>query len=187
MTRHFPAGAVALVAILFALPAQAATAWQAKPDANSISWSVDMGGGNLLRGHCGVFDSDIVFDPADLAHSHVKVTVDMRSCRTGAEDKDELLPNSEWFSEGAFPKAEFAAAKFRSLGATRYVADGALKLKGVERKLPLEFNLELNGAQAHAKGSALLQRMDFGIGNNTSADYVGLVVKVNIDLKASKK
>jgi len=187
MTRLSIVAGVLSISFLFAAPAFAVTQWQAKPDASSISWTIEVGKGNIVQGHCSSFASDIVFDPDDLEHSSVKVIIDMKSCRTGAVDTDTALPGAEWFNENSFPKAEFNAAAFRALGGNQYAADGELTLKGVTRPLVLDFTLDIDGADAHVIGSALIKRMDFGIGIGTSGDYAGLDVNVKIDLRATRK
>jgi len=171
--------------LMAATPAFAVTQWEAKPEANSISWIA--ASSELISGYCSAFTSDIAFDPSALAQSSVKIVIDIASCRTGAEDKDKLLPEAEWFNESKFSNAQFSAAKFRALGGNKYAADGELTLKGVTRPLTLDFTLEISGADAHVIGTARIDRTHFGIGSHTTAAYVEPEVTVKIDLRAVKK
>jgi len=182
MTRFSIAAGMMLLATT---PAFAVTQWEARPEANAISWAA--ASSELISGYCGAFTSDIAFDPSDLAQSRVKIVIDMASCRTGAEDKDKLLPQAEWFDEGKFSNAQFTATKFRALGGNKYAADGELTLKGVTKPLTLDFTLDISGADAHVIGSTKIDRMSFGVGSHTTAAYVGPEVTVKIDLKAVKK
>ena len=184
MIRHSIAASALLLVILASTPTFAVTQWQAKPAANSISWTVKSS--DPIKGYCKNFTSDIAFDPATLAQSSVKIIIDMTSCRTGVAERDNLLPTFEWFNESKFSKAEFNGTKFRALGGNRYVADGMLTLKGAAKPVMLDFTLDIKGADAHVQGAATIERMNFGVGNSTPGSYVGLDVVVNIDLKATK-
>jgi len=174
-----------LSALLCSSPALAVTQWDVKPAPNTISWTVSSD--ESIAGHCSSFKSDIAFDPEALAQSSVKIVVDMASCRTGVADKDKLLPAAEWFDETKFSTADFSATEFRALGGNRYAADGTLTLKGVSKPLTLDFTLDISGADAHAVGTAKIERMSFGVGGSTPGSYVGLDVDVKIDLKATRK
>ncbi|HEY4344218.1 MAG TPA: YceI family protein [Parvibaculum sp.] len=176
-------------AMIAATPALAVTQWVAQPDPKTISWEGTQGG-NKLAGHCEKFTADIAFDPAALANSAVKVTIDTGSCKTGEAQKDEYLPQAGWFNVTAFPNAVFEAKRFRHDGGDRYAADGTLTLKGVTKQVALLFTLKIDGDKAHVVGVTTLQRLAFGVGDGSqlsSADVAGLDVKVKVDLHATKK
>jgi polyisoprenoid-binding protein YceI len=176
-------------AMAAATPALAVTQWTAAPDPEAISWEATQGGAPL-KGHCAKFDADIAFDPAALAGSSVKVSIDTGACKTGDAQKDEYLPQEVWFDVAAFPQAVFEAKSFRHEGGDKYLADGALTLKGVTKKVELPFTLKIDGDKAHVRGETTLQRLAFGVGDGpqlSSSDVAGLDVKVKIDLHATKK
>jgi polyisoprenoid-binding protein YceI len=168
---------------------RAMTNWTAEKSPTAISWEGTESGGKAFTGHCGAFDAEIAFDPADLAHSSVKVTIDMASCLTGDTQKDAYLPQEGWFDVGAFPKAVFEAKSFRHEGGDKYVAMGTLTLRGVTKPVELPFTLAIDGDKAHVVGETTLQRLAFGIGGGSqlsSGDVAGLDVRVKIDLHARK-
>jgi len=172
-----------------ATPAGAATRWEAEENPAAISWE-GLQGGNVFTGHCRIFDAAIVFDPSDLMHSSVKVTIDMGACITGDQQKDSYLPQEGWFGVADFPKAIFEATRFLHQGGDKYIADGTLTLKGVTKKVELPFTLDIKGDTAHAVGETTLQRLAFGVGAGdqlSSADVAGPDVKVKIDLTATRK
>jgi polyisoprenoid-binding protein YceI len=169
--------------------ARAATDWSVERTPDTITWEGTDGAGKLFTGRCVDFDAKVAFDPADLAHSSVTVTIDMGACLTGEADKDGYLPQQSWFDVGGFPKAVFEATRFRHDGGDRYVAEGTLTLKGVTRPVTLPFALDIDGAKAHATGETTLQRLAFGVGDGkefSSSDVAGTDVKVKIDLHATK-
>lgn len=180
---------VMTVTSLAAPQARATSNWSAVKAPNAITWEGTEGGGKVFTGHCDVFEAEIVFDPADLAHSSVTVAIDMASCITGDTRKDTYLPQEGWFNVSGFPKAMFEAKSFRHEGGNKYVAEGALTLRGVTKPVTLPFTLDLDGEKAHAVGETTLQRLAFGVGGGSqlsSNEVAGPDVKVKIDLHATR-
>jgi polyisoprenoid-binding protein YceI len=184
--------AILAAASILLSPAIAAAVplWTVERDAQAISWTGTQGAAGSFSGHCALFDAVIAFDPGDLAHSSVKVTIDAASCLTGDTQKDTYLPQEGWFNVAAFPKAVFEAHRFRHEGANRYVAEGALTLKGVTQPVNLPFTLDLAGDRAHVMGETTLQRLAFGVGEGdqlSSPDVAGPDVHVRIDIRALRQ
>ena len=99
------------------------------------------------------WDADIRFDPADLAHSSVAVTIDVTSASTANTDRDQALPTAAFFDAPAFPKATYVAHGFTSAGPNRYLAAGVLTLRGVAKPLTLPFTLVITGPAARMSGA----------------------------------
>ena len=175
-----------LFAAMMAASASAATKWNAVPDPNAISWVATDGSGSKIDGRCTKFNSDIAFDPDDLGHSHVRVEIDMASCRTGEAQKDTYLPQQAWFDIATFPVAVFQADSFKHEGGDKYVANGTLTLKGVSMPVALPFTLDRQGDTAHVTGETVISRLSFGVGNGdmASGQVAGPNVTIKIDLKA---
>lgn len=175
--------------LLAAFPAHAVTQWQVVPEPGTISWDGTEGGGGSFSGRCTSFHADIAFDPDDLANSRIDVAIDMASCVTGEEQKDEYLPQEAWFNVTDYPKAVYEASAFRHEGGNEYVAEGELTLRGETKPVPLPFTLDIEGDEAHVVGEAVVYRLDFGVGGGQLAgpDVAGLEVKVKIDLRATRE
>ena len=174
---------------LAATAARAATNWSVTKTPDAITWQGTDGGGKAFTGRCEAFEAEIAFDPADLAHSSVRVAIDMAGCLTGDARKDGYLPQQGWFDVGGFPKAIFEAKSFRHLGGDKYEADGMLTLKGATKPVTLPFALDIAGGKAHAVGETTLQRLAFGVGGGSqlsSPQVAGPDVTVKIDLHATR-
>jgi len=166
----------------------------AKTDPGALArWTVQKGGtlgfttqwsGNTLNGHFRQWDADISFGANALDQSRVTVRIETGSATTGQGQPDEALPGEEWFSSAAFPTATFNASKFRKT-ATGYQASGTLMIKGQSHPLTLPFTLDIDGDTAHMKGSATVNRLDYGIGF-PATDDIPAEVKLNIDLTAKR-
>jgi len=175
-----------------------AAALLAAAPASAAHWSVDYAKSKLgftvlwskepFSAGFKTWKADIAFDPADLAHAHADVTVDLGSEASDEPEFDEGLSGPLGFQTTRFPTARFVTTGFTHKAGNDYVATGKLSLKGVTRDVTLPFTLTLQGNQAHMKGSAVVIRTDYGIGTGTWAapSPVAHEVTVNIDIVATK-
>lgn len=140
-----------------------------------------------VDGGFGSWQADIRFDPAALAQSTVRVTIDMASVTAGDSDQQSALPENDWFAVATHPTATWTSTAFRHLGGDRYRADGTLSLRGVSRPLPLSFTLRIDKDVATMRGTASIDRTAFGVGQGewaSTADLpalVSLVIEIRAD------
>jgi polyisoprenoid-binding protein YceI len=147
------------------LASAAPPAWTVDKATSSLRFASSMGG----EAFSGVFrrwDADIRFDPADLAHSSVAVTIDVASADTANPDRDQALPTPAFFDAPAFPKATYVARSFTAAGPGHYLASGVLTLRGVAKPLTLPFTLVITGPSAKMSGAVAINRLAFGVGQN---------------------
>ena len=168
------------------------------PVASPAQWTVDAGK-STLSFHITAngqpvdgtlpFGAVIVFDPADLAHSSIKATIDMTGAKSGNATRDAMLPLPIWFDAKQFPKGHFDTTSITAKGGEKYEAVGTLSIKGVGKPVTLPFTLKISGTTAHAVGETTIQRLDYKIGEGK--DYAppaaALDVKVTVDITASRK
>ena len=93
------------------------------------------------------------------------VTVDIASAGHGDRDRDDSMPDDDWFATSRFPRAVFTANRFVDRGGGRYEAQGELVLKGVRRPVVLPFTLAISGGVAKMQGQATLDRTAFNVGS----------------------
>lgn len=164
----------------------------------SGGWAVDYGAsrlgfaatqtGKTFEGEFKKYDAEIVFDPDDLSTASIKVAVDMSSAKTGDLQRDLALPEADWFDVKAYPSARYVSTDIEKTGEGSYVAHGALSIRDATKPLDLPFTLEITGDKAHAVGEASLVRTDYGVGQGDfqKGEWVGLDVKVTVDVTASR-
>jgi len=176
-------------AAMISAPAFAAPApyWTIDKTRSQVSFVASMSG-QAINGSFRGFDARIAFDPANLAGSYVTAMIGTASATTGDASRDQSLPTADWFNVKAFPRATFASRSFKSLGGNRYQAAGTLTIRGVARPMVLPFVLVINGNTAQMRGTLLIDRRWFGIGQGQFAkpDSVAAAVKVNIAITARK-
>lgn len=145
-------------------------------------------GGDAFTGRFKRWSANIKFDPADLAHSSVVATIDLRSAATGDSSRDTSLPEKDWFYAAKFPVAKFQSNRFRKLGGNRYEAIGTIEIRGVKKPLNLPFQLSIKGDNALMRAQVNINRLLFGVGQGQfgSPDSVPANVSVNLIVAAKK-
>ena len=151
--------ALAAPSLAFAAP----PAWTVDKATSALRFASSFGG-DAFSGAFRRWDAVIRFDPADLAHSSVLVTVDVASAATGSSDRDAALPGADFFAAAKFPRATYQASSFRLISPGHYQALGTLTLRGVTKPLVLPFTLTLSGPAAHMTAQAAINRLAFGVG-----------------------
>lgn len=183
--RYISLAAIALIAA----PAIAAPApfWTIDKAKSQVGFVASMSG-QAINGSFKRFDARIAFDPANLAGSSVTAVIDTASAATGDTSRDESLPTPDWFNVTAFPRATFASKSFKSLGGSRYQAAGTLTIRGVARPMVLPFQLVITDNIAQMRGTVIIDRRWFGVGQGqfASPDSVAAAVKVNITITARR-
>ncbi len=179
---------IAMIAVL--LPAAAVAA--------PPRWTVDYGASrlgfassNAGQAFTGVFrrwSADILFDPAQLAQSSIKVSVATASAFTNDSDRDSSLPTPDWFAAAKFPNATFASTAIRAAGPGRYTAAGNLTIRGVTQPATLNFTLKITGDKAEATGALTVNRGQFGVGQGQfkGGETIPLNVGVNTVIRATR-
>lgn len=178
---------LALSVLSASSPAFAAQHWKVDQTKSKLGFTVSWGG----QPFAGVFRSwtaDIDFDPADLAHSHATVNVNVGSEASDDSETDASVKGAEGFAVSQFPTAVFKANTFSHGAGNNYTAQGTLSLKGISRPVTLPFTLTLSGNTAHVVGKAQVMRTDFHVGTGEweRPDPVAHEVTVTVDLMATK-
>jgi len=184
---------IAALALAFSLPAFSPPALAAPP-----AWKVDAarssirftGAHTTLGAFTGAFKgwtAQIAFDPKDLPHSKVAVTIPTGGVKTGKDLIDAAWKDKEWFDVAAHPTASFTATSFKSLGVNKYAAAGILTIKGKAYQASLPFTLAIVGKAATMTGALTLDRtqLDIGMSSDPGADWVAKAVSVRIALRAT--
>lgn len=198
MKRLAAASLLSLLAACGEAPSAPATADGAAAAKPAGAWTVDYAESRLgfsatqtgksFDGEFEKYDATIVFDPADLSKTSIDVAVDMTSAKTGDKQRDTALPGSDWFKAKDFPSARFQSSNVEETGAGAYVAHGSLTIRDATKNIDLPFTLAIDGDTAKASGGLTLLRTDFGVGQGDFAtdEWVGLDVKVTVEITATK-
>lgn len=169
-TRPLSSGArltaALFVGLLLAGPASAADYVQTTGSTLGFSGQYQ---GEAFNGRFPGFATVVSFDPARLDLGRLTVVIPLATATAGNPDYDSELRGASFFNSPKFPQARYTATKFRSLGGGRYAADGTLTLRGVSKPVTLSFTWTA-GAKPVLAGTAVVKRLDFGVGDGDWAD-----------------
>ena len=111
--------------------------------AHAASWTIDKAkstlgftasqSGTPFTGRFKTWDATIDFDPANPGAAHIVATIDVASATTGDAQKDEAMPQEDWFAADKFAKATFEATGFTAKGGDAYETTGKLTLRGIDQ------------------------------------------------------
>ena len=172
--------ALASSLLLAALPAQAQQ--QLVPAQSSVEFTAKHMG-VPLQGHFKKFDAQVAFDPAKLAASRIRFTVDTGSATMGARETDAELPKAPWFNVPQFPQATFESTAIKALGGGKFDVAGKLTIKGAAVNVSVPVTLVQSGATTTATGSLPIKRLAFKIGDGEWADTSMVADEVQVKFK----
>jgi polyisoprenoid-binding protein YceI len=129
--------------------------------------------GEAFTGQFPGFVTTLSFDPAKLAGAKLDVTIPLATATTRNADYDSELRGASFFNSKKFPQARYTSTKFRALGGNKYAADGTLSLRGISKPVTLTF-IWTAGAKPVLTGTAVVKRLEFGVGGGDWAD-VGVI------------
>jgi polyisoprenoid-binding protein YceI len=168
--------------------------------ARSADWKLDKAGSQLefvttyekasAPGRFTDFDVKLTqFDPQKPAGAQLEVTVKTATADMNSKDINDAIKETEWFDVMHFPQATFVARVIKRTGEGKFVANGKLTIKNVEKDLALPFTWSGNGdGSATMQGELTLNRVTYNIGTGdwSSGDTIGLDVNVRFNLKLQK-
>ncbi|MCW5804621.1 MAG: YceI family protein [Deltaproteobacteria bacterium] len=108
------------------------------------------------------------FDPAKIEGGTATIEVDLTSLKTGSDKRDGHLATKDYFDSGvaAFATMVIDVADVKKKGDDKhFTANATVKLHGVEKKLPVEFEVvDAKDDWIRVKGEHKVKRNDFKIG-----------------------
>jgi polyisoprenoid-binding protein YceI len=159
--------------------------WRVNAAQSSIGFASSIDGA-AFRGAFTRWTAAIRFDPANLAGSSVRVTIDPTSASSGMAERDATLRETDWFDTNRHRSAIFDATTFRNTGPGRYEAVGSLTVKGRATPVTLPFTLAITGANADMQATLTLDRMKLGLGAGMPASSIPAAVAVSIRVRATR-
>ena len=155
-----------------------------------------------VRGHFKNVHGTVVFDEADPCSGSVEVEIDARGLWTGEPERDAHLRSADFLDVEHHPHIRFSGRGQRRLGATDFIVEGDLTIRGVTRKVRLDVRYLGSWRtpwweDGRDKGPKLragfvartrIDRHDFGVSWNSALDKGGIVVgdevEITIDAEA---
>lgn len=136
----------------------------------------------LVSGSIGGLKGTVAFDPNDLAHSSMDVTLDLSTIATGISKRDkDIKEEAVWFNTAKFSNISFKSSSVTKAGSA-YMAEGTLTMKGVAKKVQIPFTFSDAGGSGTFTGYLKLNRLDYGVGMSTFlvSNNVGVMIVVAV-------
>lgn len=143
--------------------------------------------GDLVEGTFSKWNAQINLDPENLDTAFVDARIDMTSLELG--ELSEHAKSTDFLNTEGHAEARFLSDFFWLRGDGKVDAEGILEIAGVTKPFVLTFALGIDGQLANMSSYTVINRIDFGVGDEEFGDEenVGLNVEVAIDLIAEKQ
>lgn len=180
-----------------ALPAAlpAAGTYALDPAHSTVGFRIRHMGIAWVEGEFDAFEGTVVFDPADVAATTVRATVQTASVDTDVDARDGHLRTADFFDAETYPAMTFQSTAVHPTGPNTFRLAGDLTLHGVTR--PVTFDVTAagpisdprGGTRAGFHGEAEIDRRDFGMtwGQDLPGGVpgVGHLVQIVLDAEAT--
>lgn len=181
---------IVVVAASLLLPhlSLADNAWSVVPANSRISF-IGKQAGAQFQGDFEKFSGTVVLDPKDGAQSRIDVTIEVGSVNSQDDERDATLRGPEMLWAKRYPQARYVAESVVAKSAKTFMADGRLTLRGETRVFPIQFTFDSSGPAASMTGTALLKRLEFGVGKGewASTEWVADEVTVKFKLQLQRQ
>jgi polyisoprenoid-binding protein YceI len=164
------------------------TKWTADPTHSRILFSTKYLVLTDVTGTFGDFSAALNQTKDDFEGSSFEATVKVASINTENARRDGHLKSGDFFDAENHPEITFKSTSFTKTGKDIYKLKGELTMRGVTK--PVEFDVTLVGTakdmqgndRVAFRGTARVNRMDFGVKWNRALETGGVLVSENVDI-----
>ena len=111
------------------------------------------------------------FDPKKIEGGTAQLEVDLTSLKSGDPKRDGHLGTPDYLDSAKFGTATIDISNVKKKDDKTYTADAKVKAHGVEKKLPVTFEVvEQKDDWVRVKGEAPIKRLDFKVGKKPGPD-----------------
>ena len=158
-----------------------ASSWEIIPKESSLNFTATQNDAPV-KGEFKTFTGKILVDPQNYKSSSIDIIVDINSLSGSYSDLVSTLITPDWFNAKLFPKAEFKATEFEKTGDKTYQAKGTLTIRDKSAPVVLTFIAEQPSPEKGVvKGTTVIKRTAFGVGQGDWADTNSVKDEVKID------
>ena len=162
--------------------AQVESDWQVQNGALSITIKQL---GSDITGQFGDWTADIFYDEkpdSEGKYGSVSITVNVASLSLGSVTSQAM--GAGYFDVKSFPVAKYEADILKRDGG--YTTSGSLTIRDQSVPLDIPFDLQITGDEATARGQAIVDRRDLGMGAGVAASSLGFEVTIKFELTAKR-
>jgi polyisoprenoid-binding protein YceI len=112
-------------------------------------------------------ETNITFDPNNLAASNVEAAVNVNSIDSDNAMRDNHLKAEDYFNAEKYPKIIMKSTAFKKKAGNNYTGIFNVTIKGKTKAVEVPFTYTESANVALFKGSFKVNRKDFGVGGNS--------------------
>ncbi len=136
--------------------------------------------GLKVDGHFSSYTATLVFDPTNLATTHIEAEIKTTSITTGINGRDNHLRKEEFFNVAKYPSMSFKVTSLKKVSAGNYMLFGKLTMKDVSKEVSMPMTVKtINGIEVF-EATLQLNRQDYHVGENSwvMSDDVAISIKI---------
>ena len=159
--------------------------WRVAPAESAITFAY-RSNGLADKGVFARFNGSGRFDRQAPGDATLELRIASGSIDLGDPRASAFATSAEWFDAANHPEIVYRLLNLTPEAGDRYLARGALTIRGQTRPVTSTIRLEIKGAEAHAAGTLKIDRKDYGLGIGPMSLFVtvGPEVDVTFDLTA---
>jgi polyisoprenoid-binding protein YceI len=127
------------------------------------------------------------FDPNKIEGGTADLALDVSSLVSNNPRRDEDIKGSDYLDVDKFTTVTIHVDNVKKAAENHYTADATVNAHGLEKKMPVEFDVvQVNEQAIQIHGTHTFKRLDFGIGAPEGQDSVGSDVTIEMQLTIKK-
>ncbi|MEM6666091.1 MAG: cytochrome b/b6 domain-containing protein [Pseudomonadota bacterium] len=159
--------------------AEAKGNWAIRTEESALGFEITFSGA-AVAGAFPDWSADVTFDPDDLESGSISVVVQTASVSVNDATLAGQAAGADGFASADHPTAVFSSESIIATE-TGYRAEGSLEIRGIASPVALDFTFTEAGGVATVLGTAMLDRMTYGIGAVGAADEGWLKHAVTVE------
>lgn len=130
---------------------------------------------NRVKGTFKNMSGEFNFSPSDLENSNFNICIKTATIETGNDKRDKHLKSADFFNVETYPNICFKSTSVIKKDG-KYLTKGNLTMHGVSKMVEIPFEFTNNTFSGYFE----LERLDYGIGEDTGTFMVGSTAEVTI-------
>ncbi len=187
--RRFIFAALLVPVLIAATPASAPERYVRDVAHSQINFVAES---RLLSAH-GTFqrwDTEIMFDAANVETTSLKITIETASIDTRIERRDNHLRSNDFFAADSFPQITFVSTTVNNRGTEgSLLVTGDLTIRGITKRITIPAKLNFFDPQnniGRVTGSFVIDRTEYGVSYTSRANPIDKEVTVQFDVAFNK-
>jgi len=150
-----------------------------KPQSSKVSFELSNLMINTVEGSFTEIEGRVNLNPESPEKSLIFVCVKSSSINTANEKRDEHLRAEDFFAADKFPNICFVGEGFTYLGNNEWEVQGVFEIKGQKKQI----SLKIKDLKGQLTCSFVIDRLDYGIGQDYSTFTIGQEVTLSVNLQ----